>query len=302
MLLPMLLGVAWISLALAQPAAAGVDADTLVLPHDIVQRAASFADDLALPDRAEAIDALTAPRMALLKPSGDGPFPALVLLHQCAGLNSAVAAWARRAVARNYAVLLLDAFSARGVTSVCYGPKTGVNLVRGAKDALQAAQHLRRKPFVDPKRVALVGFSWGGMVGLLAARRHYIDAFGTGPGFAAVASFYPGCFRIKPPGGRDYELVGPDIAQPLLLMMGEADTETPAAECVDKLTPLKAAGAPVEWHVYAGTTHCWDCQQLDGRSKTDVRGNHVAYRYQPDVVADSERRLFAFLERSWARK
>jgi dienelactone hydrolase len=301
MLWPTLLAAACM-VALSQPAAAGEGVDAPVLPRDIVQRATSFADDLVLPDRAEAIAALTAPRMALLKPPGSGPFPALVLLHQCAGLNGAVAAWARRAVARNYAVLLLDAFGARGVTSVCYGPKAGVNLVRGAKDAVQAAQHLRRQPFVDSNRVALVGFSWGGMVGLLAARRHYLDAFGAGPGFAAVASFYPGCFRIRPPGGRDYELIGPDVAQPLLLLMGDADTETPAAECVDKLTPVKAAGAPVEWHVYLGTTHCWDCQQLDGRTKTDVRGNHVAYRYQPSAVENSERQLFEFLQRSLAGK
>lgn len=301
MLRQMLLAAAWM-LALAQPVTAGEGGDALVLPRDIVQRASSFAGDLVLPDRAESIAALSAPRMALLKPPGDGPFPALVLLHQCAGLNGAVTAWARRAVARNYVVLLLDAFGARGVSSVCYGPQAGVNLVRGAKDAVQAAQHLRRQPFVDSKRVALVGFSWGGMVGLLAARRHYLDAFGAGPGFTAVASFYPGCFRIKPPGGRDYELLGPDIAQPLLLLMGGADTETPAAECVDKLTPVKAAGAPVDWHVYPGTTHCWDCQQLDGRSKIDVRGNHVAYRYQPSVVEDSERRLFDFLQRSFAGK
>jgi hypothetical protein len=39
---------------------------------------------------------------------------------------------------------------------------------------------------------------------------------------------------------------------------GEADTETPAAECVEKLDAVKRSGAPIEWHVYPTTTHCWD--------------------------------------------
>jgi len=280
--------------------AAEVDS-AAVLPAEIVRRAASVADDLVFPDRPEISAELTQPRMALLKPPGDGPFPALVLLHQCAGLNPAVLAWANRAVRRNYAVLLVDAFGARGVTTVCYGPKSGVNLMRGAKDAVQAAQHLRKQPFVDPRRVALVGFSWGGMVGLLASSRHYLHALQAGAGFAAAVSFYPGCFRIKPPNGRDYELVRGDLAQPLLLLMGEADTETPAAECVEKLTPIQAAGAPVEWQIYPGATHCWDCAQLDGLRKTDVRGHDVSYRYQPAVVAESERRLFDFLAQHLAR-
>jgi dienelactone hydrolase len=286
---------------LTQASSAEQSASASVLPRDIVQRAASFANDLAFPDQPEQLSELMRPRMALLKPPGDGPFPAIVLLHQCAGLNAAVLAWARRAISRNYAVLLLDAFSARGVTSVCYGPKSGVNLVRGAKDAVQAAQHLRKQAFVDRDRVALVGFSWGAMVGLLASSRHYLDALEAGPGFSAVAGFYPGCFRIKPPSGRDYELVRSDIAQPLLLLMGDADTETPAAECVEKFGPIKAAGAPVEWHVYPGATHCWDCEKLDGRRKIDVRGHDVAYSYQPSIVADSENRLFEFLERRLVR-
>ena len=84
--------------------------------------------------------------------------------------------WAKEAVARGYVVLLVDSLGPRGVTSVCAGPKAGVNFARGTRDALQAAEHLRRQPFVDRDRVALVGFSWGAMVGLLASSRHYAAA------------------------------------------------------------------------------------------------------------------------------
>ena len=78
--------------------------------------------------------------------------------------------------------------------------------------------------------------------------------------------------------------------------MGELDNETPAGECVEKLKAAKAAGAPVEWHVYPETTHCWDCRQLDNFSKVDMCGNRVTYRYSEDVTRDSARRMFEFLQ------
>ncbi len=269
---------------------------------DAIYRGATFAPDLTFPDAAESIDHFAAPRMALLKPAGVGPFPAIVLMHQCAGLNPAVAAWPRRAVARGYVVLLVDSLGPRDVRSVCFGPKNGVNPFRGARDALQAAEHLRRLAYVDADRVALVGFSWGAMVGLMAASPHYVSAFKVDRGFAAVASFYPGCFRLTPPNGRPpFDLLNSDIDHPLLVLMGDADTETPASDCIDKLELLKRSGRPVEWHLYQGTTHCWDCRQLDGFSKVDVRGNHVSYRFSKDATEDSERRLFAFLDRAMAK-
>lgn len=278
-------------------AADGQEWKATVWESESIYRGATIAPDLVLPDVVETVDRLASPRMALIKPAGSGPFPAIVLMHQCGGLNVAVAAWARAAASHGYVVLLVDSLAPRSVTSVCFGPQNGVNFFRGARDALQAADHLRRMPDVDAQRIALVGFSWGAMVGLLAASPHYVDALKSGSGFAAVASFYPGCFRITPQGRPPYDLVNSDISRPLLVLMGDADTETPAQECLNRLGVLKRSGAPVEWHLYAGATHCWDCQQLDGLNKIDVRGNHVAYHFRQDVTDDSRRRLFEFLDR-----
>jgi len=267
-------------------------------PPEAIYRGATIAPDLTFPVLGEAANELTLPRMALLKPAGNGPFPAIALLHQCAGINAAVVAWAREATSKNYAVLLVDSLGPRGVKSVCYGPEAGVNLFRGARDALQAAEHLRRQPFVDQDRIALLGFSWGAMVGLLASSSHYAGALKAGPGFSAVASFYPGCSQVSPPNGRPpFEVVNADIERPLLVLMGAADTETPAVECLEKFNAVKKAGAPIEWYVYPETTHCWDCKQLDGFSKIDVRGHQVEYRFQQLVTDDSERRLFEFFDR-----
>lgn len=267
----------------------------LAMPPDVAFRATSFAADLSFPDQAETAEELTRPRMALLKPPGAGPFAALVMVHQCAGLNPAVAEWARAAVRREFVVLLIDSLRPRGVGSVCFGPRAGVNLFRGARDALQAADHLRKFPFVDGARVSLVGFSWGAMVGLVVASAQYTQALG-GSQFRSVAAFYPGCFRISRPNAPVFDIVSADMRQPVLVLMGENDLETPAAECIEKLQSAKTAGSAVDWHLYPDTGHCWDCKQLDGFSKVDIRGNRIHYRYDPDVTRNSAERLFEFLK------
>jgi dienelactone hydrolase len=279
---------------------AGAGAQT---PSERSLAAASQARDLDLPQAPSPLPA--APRMGLFKPDGAGPFPALVLHHQCAGLsrgkwqNESMLEWTGEAVKRGYVVLLLDSFSARGVDTVCMGPKMGVNFPRGARDALQAAEHLRTFDFVDRNRIAHAGFSWGAMVGLLANTALYQSSLNAGGSFAAHVSFYPGCFTIKPPEAPSFEIVRPDIRRGHLVLMGDKDTETPAPECVAKLSDAKAKGSPVEWHVYPDATHCWDCKNLDGRSKTDIRGNHVVYRYDAKITADSAKRMFEFLDRTW---
>lgn len=258
------------------------------------------AEDLKFPTEESTFSAFARPQMALYKPDGTGPFPALVLLHQCGGLGSgrwqnlSMLDWARQGVAQGYVVLLVDALGPRNVDSVCSGPKAGVTFHRGARDAVLAAEHLRKLTYVDGKRVALAGYSWGAMVGLLTTSDG-ISKRGADRAFGAIVSFYPGCFTLRPANGSPYELVRPDIGTPLLVLMGSEDTETPAAECVQKLEPVRASGAPIEFHVYPDTTHCFDCKNLDGFTKTDSRGNRVLYRYSEAVTTDAGKRMFAFL-------
>jgi dienelactone hydrolase len=280
---------------LSPAALAQVSADQLL-------RTASQAPDLQFPSELSPLSFRGAPHMALYKPEGRGPFPALVLHHQCSGLanprwqNASILSRAKDAVEHGYVVLLIDSLGPRHVENVCRGPQGGVNLARGVKDALQAGEFLRRFDFVDKDRVAFAGFSWGAMVGALASSKLWAAALGGGR-FAAAVSFYPGCFTIRSIAGGSFEVVNTDIDRPLLVLMGDQDAETPPAECTPGLEAARAAGAPVEWHVYPGATHCWDCENLDNFSKVDARGHQVVYHYDPKTTQDSVGRMFQFLRR-----
>lgn len=290
-------------LALAGPALQAQDAWTA----DRIQGAARLAPELQYPAEASSLSMFSGPRMALYKPEGNGPFPALVLQHQCGGLRStswqnlSMLEWAKTAVGRGYVVLMVDSLGPRSVDTVCMGPKNGVNFMRGARDALMAGAHLRSLPFVDKERIGLAGYSWGAMNTVMASSKLWGGTLGDGFRFRAAVAFYPGCFSLRPATSPPLEIVQPDIDRPLLVLMGGQDNETPADECMRKLEPVKAAGAPVEMHLYPQAFHCWDCRNLNNFSKVDARGNRVVYRYDEAVLKDSEQRMFEFLDKNMPR-
>ena len=114
----------------------------------------------------------------LLKPSGAGPFPAVVALHGCGGLlnsrgqlRSREADWAERFLAAGYAVLFPDSFTARGMREICTGAERS-DLSQGSRRRCAGGRGvagraaLRRQAQAGPDR--LVARGHGGAVGAAA--------------------------------------------------------------------------------------------------------------------------------------
>jgi len=265
---------------------------------------AARSEDLKYPSKASSLGMFSGLHNAFFKPEGAGPFPALVLLHTCGGIREDMRAWAKAALKLGYVVLIPD--SMRGATINCY-PPLPVPHGRRAKDAMDAVAHLAKQSSVDPARIYAVGFSQGTQVAEIVSgstSAAVLSAPGS-PRFAATAGLYGGCgFESMPPEvPLRVEFLQPDTDRPLLLLMGEADNETPASFCLERLPKLKEAGAPVEWHVYPGNvTHCWDCGTLNGQVKTDWRGARVTYQYNESVTDDSRTRVFDFFARHTSPK
>ncbi|MDE0203761.1 MAG: alpha/beta hydrolase [Rhodospirillaceae bacterium] len=105
----------------------------------------------------------------LAKPDGDGPFPAVVLLHGCSGteLNTSHrTVWRglnNHAVLLNdygYVTLIVDSFGPRSITDGCQtGSKYHPVQI---SDADAAFDHLASLPFVDAERIGFVGLARDG--------------------------------------------------------------------------------------------------------------------------------------------
>ena len=215
------------------------------------------------------------------KPDGPGPFPAVVIMHDCSGLgpssSGAPGRWATELVGRGYVVLMPDSFTTRG-------------------DAYAALAHLRTLPFVDGSRVGLMGGSHGGATTLAA-----MVAPSASPGFRAAVALYPGCapwLRSGTTGADD----GYRPAGPLLILIGEKDDWTPAAPCRRLAEAAQRAGSPVTIKVYPGAYHSFDSANPVRYVATRVNANSTTGRGattggDPEAWADSIREVTAFFGR-----
>jgi dienelactone hydrolase len=236
---------------------------------------------------------------ALHRPDGGGPSPAVVLLHTCAGIRAHIAAWAHRLTERGYVALVVDSFTPRGARTVCDTWAVSVDEV--AADAFAALAHLRARPDVDPARVGVMGFSYGAMAALRVASASYRrSVLGQAPGFRASVAFYPYCTPLLLPPTIPASVqerttnLYPDVDTPLLILIGDADDETPARQCAEPAQRLARFGRPVALHVYPGVTHAFDQASLGSEPWRSPRG--YVYRYDPRATEDAAGRALAFLD------
>jgi dienelactone hydrolase len=126
------------------------------------------------------------------KPEGKGPFPAVIILQSCGGTTPSLYDWADQFNRWGYASFLVKSLEARGMQT-CQKPfSRELMYMDVASDAIGALEYLSRKPEIDPKQIAVIGFSLGA-----GAINSYIlpkeKSVSNDLDFAAAISFYQGC-------------------------------------------------------------------------------------------------------------
>ena len=225
----------------------------------------------------------------LKKPEGDGPFPAVILMHGCSGLarstRAGLEAHADGLVAAGFATLILDSFAGRpgtGGEPGCSGELLRAASVYRQWDAYHALRYLRQRPFVDAANVFLMGQSQGGGVALKTAaarapiERDWQQLYGAPPPrFRAAVAYYPWCGHVPK-----------RIVMPLLVLSGALDDWTPPSGCVFEQGFV--AGAPYQVVVYEGAHHSFDLPMALHSYAGHTVGGHAA------ATLDSRQRMIAW--------
>jgi dienelactone hydrolase len=241
----------------------------------------------------------------LYAPKGDGPFPAAVLSHTCAGLRQHVFEWAQRFVSAGYVALVVDHLGPRGRKYNCW-PDFAVSVTEYAQDDVAAMKHLRSLPLVDGKRIVHMGFSYGAQAGLRLASEKFRAASVGNDRFSAIVSFYPWCNQQRGPALQDHQWnFYDDTTTPLLLLLGAEDSEADYSTCTAKAQENAAKGMPVEFKVFAGATHSFDSSILGDKGYEFWQGRgewrtRIVYRYNREAVEESWRLALAFFARHGA--
>ena len=189
--------------------------------------------------------------------SAERPVPAVVLLHGARGVSRArEITYARQFAAMGLAALVVDVFASRRDRASSFTERLiEITESMALADAYGALRALAEMPEVDGGRVALVGFSYGGMTSIYAAHRQVAELYDElleldGKRFAAHVAFYAPCIvRFENP-----EATG----APLLMMWGDKDELIDRARCEAAAADLRGGGAEVEIKVFPGAYHQWD--------------------------------------------
>ena len=217
-------------------------------------------------------------------PPGRGPFPVVILLHACGGLDrlgkASLSAHARSLEQAGFATYILDSLSARGLTAdqVCDGPKGRDASEFRLDDLFNARDALQNHPRVDKNRFFALGQSHGAGVAIWAA----VNLVNRDR-FRAVAAFYPDC--------RASLLHSFSLRSPVIVFAGGKDDWTPPApSCEEAKRRERPPGGEIELIIYPDAYHAFDQQRRD-------RYKGHALIYDGQATATSRKRMLGFFVR-----
>lgn len=182
-------------------------------------------------------------RAYVARPPGEGPFPAVVMIHEFWGLRPEIVDKAKLLAEQGYIVIAPDTYRnqrtdwlPRAIYLSATTPPERVN-----QDLDAVFEWLIQQPQVDKARIAVMGFCYGGTAALNYAL--------TNNRLAAVGIFY-GQLVVEPETLRR-------LSGPVLGVFGGADNLIPLEEVRAFEAGLKAAGVPHEVKVFDGQGHAF---------------------------------------------
>ncbi|HSL42524.1 MAG TPA: dienelactone hydrolase family protein [Anaerolineales bacterium] len=177
------------------------------------------------------------------RPQGEGPFPAVIMIHEFWGLNDAIISKADLLAQEGYMVIAPDMF--RGSTTG-WIPRAIYQVISTRSENVNADLDsvfawLESQPDVEANRIAIAGFCYGGRTSLTYSLHNNR--------LAATVIFY-GSPETDP------EILK-TLPGPVLGIFGGADQSIPVQQVSAFDAALSQAGVPHEITVYEGQPHAF---------------------------------------------
>ncbi len=181
----------------------------------------------------------------LARPEGDGPFPAIVLVHEWWGLTDWVMENANRFASQGYVAMAVDLYDGKATDD----PAVAHELMRALDDGeaiadmKAAVTYIEELPYVDKsKPLGAIGWCMGGKFSRLIAQAS--DKIGpTVICYGSLATEESQIDQLK-----DNAVLG---------IFGEEDRGIPAAKVKEFGELLKAKGTQVAIHIYPNAGHAF---------------------------------------------
>jgi dienelactone hydrolase len=235
----------------------------------------------------------------LFKPDGTGPFPTVVALHGCGGLNGASEQiqpryrdWTEQLLKAGHAVLLPDSYGSRELGPQCRVKERRV-LARRERvtDIMAVRQWLLQQRWVSQDRISLIGWA-NGASALLWAVRPQLAQHKLEPDFRAAVAFYPDC-RIS-------SGLGWSARVPTLVLIGASDDVSSPPACRQMVDGARGRSALTRIVVYPGAYHDFDRANLPLHTITGADAGVPERGHlggDAEARADSQKRVAEWLGR-----
>lgn len=209
-----------------------------------------------------------------LPKGAEGKVPAMLYLHSAGGWNFADQNYLRELNKMGVATFRPDSVRPRGDAYLAGTYKFSSSAMQAA-DAFSALRLLSTHPRIDPKRIGVMGRGRGGAVSVYTAWEPLRKASVEGDlRFALHISIAPACVMFKA-----LHMTG----APIRILIGEADSWTPAKYCVELTETLKSAGYDAEIILYPGAHHCFDSSSYSVRRLNRYYSlTNCRFEVQPD--------------------
>jgi dienelactone hydrolase len=186
-----------------------------------------------------------------LPKGGTERVPAVVLIHGSGGIGPATDRWAWELNSIGIAAFILDSFAGRGITSTV-ADQTRLNSLAMTVDAYRALDFLAEHPRIDPKRIAVMGFSKGAVSAVYSSLERFRKMHGSANiAFAAHVGFYTPCNVAYTD---DEKTTG----KPIRMFHGIADDYVAIGHCRSYVERLTKAGVDVTLTEYPDAQHAFD--------------------------------------------
>ncbi len=207
-------------------------------------------------------------RAYLSLPPGEGPFPAIIVIHEWWGLNGNIEHWADRLASAGWAALAVDLYSGTVATTreqALAAMKT-VDDTKAAGVIRAGIDFIAADPRIRATKKAVIGWCFGGGWSLQAAL--------TNPDIDGAIIYY-GQLETDPAKLRS-------IKAKVLGVFARKDTGIPSEKVAEFEAALKQAGVPTEIHEY-------DAEHAFANPSNPV--------YDETSAADAWRHVLAFLDK-----
>jgi dienelactone hydrolase len=208
-----------------------------------------------------------------------GPRPAVLICHAWGGRNDFVERKARRLAWQGYACFALDNYGKgkRGTTP----EESSALMTPFMKDRKMLLERLRAglatarsMPIVDSRRIAIMGFCFGGLCALDLARSN--------ADIRAAVSFHG---MLKPSG-----LTEPKVRAKVLMLHGYDDPLAPPEDLLAVAKEFTDAGADWQLHAYGHTVHAFTnpaAQDRDGGMQYDESADRRSWHALEEFLAET---------------